>query len=152
MGKLQGPRATPGPRAQSGAPSAGFMTLSRRGYYKYIFYAEAGDAVAFTGCPTSELASVLAAASPPVLSPARGASWMWTWDFSEAVRERAADHARRRQVEEQIGALAVEEHLYRLAERRGGWSLARAGLQQCMLLACSCWFAGACCSLARAGL
>ena len=69
MGRLQGPRATPGPTAIAGAPSAGFITLSRRGYYRYLFYAEEGDAVAFTACPTPEVAAIVAAAAPPEGAP-----------------------------------------------------------------------------------
>ena len=96
MGKLQGPRATPGPAALAGAPSAGFMTLSDRGYYKYIFYAEAGDAVAFTACPTPVVAAILAATAPTTaaVSPQRNDVWLWSGsEFEESNREKWADLA-----------------------------------------------------------
>ena len=96
MGKLQGPRAPPGPGALAGAPSAGFMTLSGRGYYKYIFYAEAGDAVAFTACPTPELHGILGEIAPASAapSPARLDTWYWSGsDISSATVEKYADIA-----------------------------------------------------------
>jgi hypothetical protein len=96
MGKLQGPRALPGPAALSGAPSAGFMTLSGRGYYKYIFYAEAGDAVAFTACPTPELTSIIAATAPASAAPnpRRLDTWYWSGsDVSESTVAKYADLA-----------------------------------------------------------
>lgn len=41
MGKLQGPIAKPG----TARPSAGYISVSRNSYYKYIFYACVGDKV-----------------------------------------------------------------------------------------------------------
>eukprot|EP00937_MAST-01D_sp_MAST-1D-sp2_P002385 g2385.t1 len=96
MGRLQGPRATPGPAALGGAPSAGFLTLSRRGYYRYVFYAEQGDALAFTACPTPELAGAVRAATPSSFapSPQRFDTWLWSGaDFSEATRAQYAAFA-----------------------------------------------------------
>ena len=50
MGKLQGPRGVPG----TGTPSAGFMTVSRSGYYRWIIDATVGDELAFgVAGPTS---------------------------------------------------------------------------------------------------
>ena len=96
MGKLQGPRATPGQSALAGAPSAGFLTLSGRGYYKYLLYAEAGDAVAFTGCPTPEIADILASTAPvsAAPNPRRLDTWYWSGsDISEATMAKYADFA-----------------------------------------------------------
>jgi hypothetical protein len=43
MGRLQGPRGNPG----TGEISAGFMTISPRSYYRFLFYAQEGDELAF---------------------------------------------------------------------------------------------------------
>ena len=73
------------------------MTLSRRGYYRYLFYAQEGDAVAFTACPTPVLGAVLAAASKnmPVATPnpERVSPWLWSGTLSEETREEWADLA-----------------------------------------------------------
>lgn len=42
-GRLQGPRGNPG----TGEISAGFMTISTRSYYRFIFYAVEGDELSF---------------------------------------------------------------------------------------------------------
>lgn len=58
MGKLQGPRSLSGfdgGGAPSSLPSAGYATLSRRGYYRYLLQAEVGDAVGFLFGPTGTI-------------------------------------------------------------------------------------------------
>ena len=86
MGRLQGPRGTPG----TGEISAGFMTLSPRTYFRYVFYAEAGDELAFgfAGPASADVAAlwigVAAARNVPVLkNNNRFNSYVWA-DVSEA--------------------------------------------------------------------
>lgn len=93
MGKLQGPRANPG---TTGA-SAGFMTITKNAYYKWIFYATVGDEVAFGIARGDALAGSLAvsklwrsvAAERGLLDlekPNRFLSWLWT-EVTEATAD-----------------------------------------------------------------
>jgi hypothetical protein len=59
MGKLQGPRAAPG----TNAPSAGFMSITKNSYYKWILYAEEGDELAFGFAPGKVRDSLLTRAA-----------------------------------------------------------------------------------------
>jgi hypothetical protein len=44
MGKLQGPYGTPG---SASTVAAGFLSLTNRTYYRYVFYAEVGNGARF---------------------------------------------------------------------------------------------------------
>ena len=88
MGKLQGPRGlrglpppTPSMSSASVTPSlsAGFLTLSSRGYYRYLFGCSEGDTVGFVLGPTDKIdADWLAVARVKHMlqnNPHRFASW-----------------------------------------------------------------------------
>ena len=63
---------------------------------QYLFYAEVGDAVAFTACPTPELAAIIRATAPASATPnpRRVETWYWSGsDFSEATLPKYADLA-----------------------------------------------------------
>ena len=93
MGKLQGPRANP----SSVGASAGYMTITKNAYYKWIFYATAGDELAFGIVPGDATAGSLAvsklwrtvAAERGLLDrpkPNRYLSWLWT-DITEETAD-----------------------------------------------------------------
>ena len=95
MGRLQGPRGVPG----TGEISAGFMTLSPRSYFRYLFYAEAGDQLAFgfAGPSSSDVAALWTGVAHEhgiaVLSAAnRFNTFFWT-DLTELSAPAAATRA-----------------------------------------------------------
>jgi hypothetical protein len=95
MGRLQGPRGVPG----TGEISAGFMTLSSRSYFRYIFYAEPGDQLAFgfAGPGSSDVAALWMGVAREheiaVLDSAnRFNTYLWT-DMTEASAPAAAARA-----------------------------------------------------------
>jgi hypothetical protein len=95
MGKLQGAHALPA----SAGPSAGFMTITANGYYKYIFNAIEGDKLAFsfTGNASSDVAKTwqTVGMDQGVLqnNPQRFLSWLWT-DFTEATASQVIERAK----------------------------------------------------------
>eukprot|EP00041_Stephanoeca_diplocostata_P019095 m.405729 g.405729 ORF g.405729 m.405729 type:complete len:1069 (-) comp21209_c0_seq2:189-3395(-) len=97
MGKLQGPISKPG----AGQPSAGYMSVSRNSYYKYIFYADVSDKVVFTYLPAgrrfrpSDAWMAVAADIHLVENPNRFLTWLWTdSDFTEQTRSAYASKAK----------------------------------------------------------
>eukprot|EP01047_Picozoa_sp_COSAG01_P135968 COSAG01_NODE_66297_length_270_cov_1.263158_1_plen_76_part_10 len=72
MGRLQGPRGIPG----TGEISAGFMTISPRSYFRYIFNVQEQDELAFGFAASSSAdvaqlwTRVASARSIPVLNNA----------------------------------------------------------------------------------
>ena len=96
MGKLQGPYGTPGSQSTL---AAGFMSLTNTTYYKYIFYAEAGQQLAFTVCPTLDVADTWIAVGEDagveqLDNPNRHKTWWWT-PWTEASRKLHAARAKR---------------------------------------------------------
>jgi hypothetical protein len=95
MGKLQGPFGTPG-SAESVA--AGFMSITNSSYYRYIFYAQKGQRLAFAFCPTLSVAQLWKAVGESqglsmMDNANRHKSWWWS-DWSEANRAKYAKRAR----------------------------------------------------------
>lgn len=91
MGRLQGPRGLPG----TGEISAGFMTLSPRSYFRYIFYAEAGDALSFGFAgPTSAAVAALWAgvAHEHAISVLSATNRFNTYDLLYSLCLLSADH------------------------------------------------------------
>jgi beta-glucanase (GH16 family) len=87
MGRLQGPRGIPG----TGEISAGFMTISPRSYFRYIFNVQEQDELAFGFAASSSAdvaqlwTRVASARSIPVLNNAnRFNTYVWA-DVSEAT-------------------------------------------------------------------
>ena len=81
MGRLQGPRWFGG-TGEVALPSAGFVSITNHSYYKYMFFAVAGDAVGATIAPSAEVGHVvkeIAKASGTFFdNPNRFKSWLWT--------------------------------------------------------------------------
>jgi hypothetical protein len=92
MGKLQGAVALP----QTGEASSGYVTVSSRSYYRYIFYAQPGDTVVFgwVGSPGRPASVWQAVATDMAIAPPsanRHHTWLWAFDFNEDTAEQYAD-------------------------------------------------------------
>lgn len=88
----QGPVALP----QTGAASAGYVTVTGHAYSRYILYAEPGDELAFGWVPPPGRPAALSQAvakdrniAPP--SPNRQLTWLWSGDFNEATASQYAN-------------------------------------------------------------